>query len=44
MHRRAFKNSDGDFLVVLQNGTLEFQTEMGVIHAAPGDIVIIPRG
>ena len=44
MHRRAFNNSDGDFLVVLQEGKLEFQTEMGIIHASPGEIVVIPRG
>lgn len=37
-------NSDGDFLVVPQQGTLHIQTEMGYLHVAPKEIVVIPRG
>lgn len=39
-----FYNSDGDFLIVLQEGKLRFKTELGWIEAKPGEIVVIPRG
>lgn len=39
-----FYNADGEMLFVLQQGALSFRTEMGVIEAAPGEIVTIPRG
>lgn len=39
-----FYNADGEMLFVLQQGALSFRTEMGVINAAPGEIVVIPRG
>ncbi len=41
---RAFTNLDGDFLVVPQEGALRIQTELGWLHAAPGEIVVLPRG
>ncbi len=41
---RVFYNADGEMLFVPQQGTHRFVTEMGVIEAKPGHIVIIPRG
>jgi homogentisate 1,2-dioxygenase len=37
-------NSDGEFLVVAQEGALRFRTEFGVIEIVPGEIAVIPRG
>ena len=37
-------NADGEMLFALQQGALRFATELGVIEAAPGEIVVIPRG
>lgn len=39
-----FYNSDGDLLIVLQEGDLRFKTELGIIEATPSEIVVIPRG
>lgn len=39
-----FYNADGEMLVVPQEGSLTFATEMGVIAIAPGEIAILPRG
>lgn len=39
-----FYNADGDFLIVPQEGALLFKTELGVLEARPGEIIIIPRG
>lgn len=39
-----FYNADGEMLIVPQEGALRFLTEMGVIDAKPGEIVVIPRG
>jgi homogentisate 1,2-dioxygenase len=44
MARRAFVNGDGEMLVVPQSGRFTFVTEMGVLVAAPGEIVLLPRG
>jgi homogentisate 1,2-dioxygenase len=44
MWRRYFYNADGEMLMVPQEGTLTLFTELGVIEAAPGEIVVIPRG
>jgi homogentisate 1,2-dioxygenase len=44
MHDRFFSNSDGEFLIVPQVGTLRFYTELGILEAAPGEICVIPRG
>ena len=41
---RVFYNADGEMLFVPQEGAHRFVTEMGVIEAAPGHIVVIPRG
>jgi len=37
-------NADGEMLFALQQGALRFVTELGVIKATPGEIVVIPRG
>ncbi len=44
MRDRFFYNSDGEMLVVPQLGGLRFETEMGVIEVAPGEICVLPRG
>lgn len=44
MQDAYFYNADGEMLFVLQQGSLRFCTEFGVIDAAPGEIVVIPRG
>lgn len=44
MKNEFFYNADGEMLIVLQQGALRFCTEMGIIDAAPGEIVVIPRG
>ena len=40
----AFYSADGDFLIVLQHGVLDIQTEMGRIFVRPNEICVIPRG
>jgi homogentisate 1,2-dioxygenase len=40
----SFYNADGEMLFVPQLGALRFCTEFGRIDAAPGEIVVIPRG
>jgi homogentisate 1,2-dioxygenase len=37
-------NSDGDFLIVPQQGVLEIVTEMGRMIVAPTEIAVVPRG
>jgi homogentisate 1,2-dioxygenase len=44
MSDRCFYNADGEMLIVPQQGRARFVTELGVIEAAPGEIVVIPRG
>ena len=44
MERRYFYNSDGEMLFVPQQGRLRLVTEMGVVEAAPNEIVVVPRG
>eukprot|EP01134_Creolimax_fragrantissima_P003529 CFRG3529T1 len=44
MKDRAFNNSDGDFLIVPQEGKLTIRTEMGIMCVAPNEICVIPRG
>jgi len=44
MGRRALVNADGEMLLVPQLGSLVVTTELGVLHAAPGQIVLVPRG
>lgn len=44
MADRYFYSADGEMLFAPQAGGLVFRTEMGTIEAAPGEIVVIPRG
>ncbi len=44
MKDKYFMNADGDFLFVLQTGKVQIKTEMGIIDAEPGEIVVVPRG
>ncbi|VUC37340.1 unnamed protein product [Clonostachys rosea] len=44
MGKKAFSNSDGDMLICPQQGTLDIQTEMGLIYLQPGEIAVIQRG
>jgi homogentisate 1,2-dioxygenase len=39
-----FYDADGELLILPQEGALRFRTEFGVIDAAPGEAVVIPRG
>jgi homogentisate 1,2-dioxygenase len=39
-----FFNSDGELLIVPQQGSVRFVTEMGVIEVKPGEICVLPRG
>ena len=44
MRGRAFYNTDGELLIVPQQGALTLVTELGVLTAAPGEIAVVPRG
>ena len=44
MTDRFFYNADGEMLIVPQQGRALFVTELGVIEAGRGEIVVIPRG
>ena len=44
MERKFFFDADGELLVVPQQNRVRFLTELGIIVAEPGEIVVIPRG
>jgi len=44
MGNKAFCNSDGDMLIVPQQGTLYVRTEFGLLEVAPREICVIQRG
>jgi homogentisate 1,2-dioxygenase len=44
MDRRALVNADAEMLLVPQQGRLIVRTELGVLHAKPGDVLLLPRG
>ncbi|EDW76012.1 uncharacterized protein Dwil_GK14896 [Drosophila willistoni] len=44
MENSAFYNSDGDFLIVPQQGVLDITTELGKMTVAPNEICVIPQG
>ena len=44
MEDRSFSNSDGDLLIVPQEGDLTLLTEMGVLDVPSGKVAIVPRG
>jgi len=41
---QAMHNSDGDYLIVPQTGTLMIQTELGYLQVPPKCITLVPRG
>ena len=43
MENDYFYNSDGELLIVPQDGSLRFYTEFGIVDVVPGEIVVIPR-
>ncbi|KAE8388687.1 Homogentisate 1,2-dioxygenase [Aspergillus alliaceus] len=44
MSQKAFVNSDGEMLIVPQQGAIDIQTEFGPLFVQPGEIFVIPRG
>jgi homogentisate 1,2-dioxygenase len=44
MGERCFYDADGELLIVPQLGSLLIATELGVLHVAPGEICLLPRG
>ncbi|KAJ3314532.1 hypothetical protein HDV04_006071 [Boothiomyces sp. JEL0838] len=44
MKKKAFYNSDGDMLIVPQDGDFICKTELGNLEVKPGEIVVVPRG
>ncbi|XP_037047583.1 homogentisate 1,2-dioxygenase [Bradysia coprophila] len=44
MKDRAFYNSDGDFLIVPQEGGLDITTEFGKLFVAPNEICVLQQG
>jgi homogentisate 1,2-dioxygenase len=42
--KRAFVNTDGDFLLCVQTGNLIVQTEFGMLFLQPGEICVLQRG
>ncbi|MDE2566812.1 MAG: homogentisate 1,2-dioxygenase [Burkholderiales bacterium] len=44
MAQRALVNVDGEMLLVPQQGRLVVTTELGVLAARPGEVLLIPRG
>ncbi|KAK0493916.1 homogentisate 1,2-dioxygenase [Armillaria luteobubalina] len=44
MKNKAFCNSDGDMLVVPQQGRLDVQTEFGRMMVRPGELMVIQKG
>jgi homogentisate 1,2-dioxygenase len=44
MHRRCFQCSDGELLIVPQQGKLLITTELGRLEVEPGLVALIPRG
>jgi homogentisate 1,2-dioxygenase len=44
MERRVCQDSDGELLIVPQQGALHITTELGKLDVPPGHIALIPRG
>ncbi|MEV6160994.1 homogentisate 1,2-dioxygenase [Streptomyces sp. NPDC052052] len=44
MTDRVFSDADGELLIVPERGGLLIRTELGLLHARPGHIALIPRG
>ena len=44
MEDRYFYDADGELLIVPQQGSLRFATELGVLEVEPQEIAVVPRG
>jgi homogentisate 1,2-dioxygenase len=44
MKKTYMMNADGDYLFIPQMGSVQVKTELGIIEAEPGEIVVVPRG
>ncbi len=44
MDRRALVNTDGEMLLVPQQGRLCITTELGLLEVKPGEVALLPRG
>ena len=44
MERRVFVDSDGELLVIPQQGALRLVTELGLLELEPGIVGLVPRG
>ena len=44
MRDRFFYDADGELLIVPQLGALRVASELGVLEAGPGEILLVPRG
>lgn len=44
MQARYFVDTDGELLIVPQEGRLRVHTELGILDVSPGEIVVVPRG
>lgn len=44
MDRHAFCNSDGEMLILPQEGRLDVRTELGCMMLSPGEVLLIPSG
>jgi homogentisate 1,2-dioxygenase len=44
MERRVFYDADGELLLVPQLGRIDLATEFGHVEAAPGEMILVPRG
>jgi len=44
MENKAFVNSDGDMLILPQQGRLDIQTENGKLMVRPGELMVIQKG
>lgn len=44
MKQRFFYNADGELLILPREGALSIFSELGRLHAGPGELLVIPRG
>ena len=44
VYRDGVYRSDGEMLILPQQGKLLLRTELGILEVAPGELAVIPRG
>jgi homogentisate 1,2-dioxygenase len=44
MDNKAFVNTDGDMMILPQQGRLDVRTEFGRMMVHPGELVVVQRG